>query len=357
MQASFLPLTQDFHHERRLKLLEQVADNSIIIVAAASEVLRNADTSYPFRQNSDFHYLTGFSEPDAFLILKKGDAKPYTLFVRPKDPLQETWNGRRFGVEGVIEHFNADQSFPIEELEQHLPKLLSNIEHIYYSVFRNDHLDNVLKSALKQVRQLHKNNSYAVPFNIHDLDIILHQQRLIKTNEEIALMQAACDISVAAHMQAMAITKPDLFEYHLASQINHYFSNHNATFAYENIVGSGENACILHYRENNTILKSGDLVLIDAGAELYGYCADITHTYPISGSFSGAQLALYELVREALNKSTLKMTSAHHFNEFHDETLAVLTQGLIDMGLIKASFDSAMEDKLYLPFYMHGTGH
>ncbi len=350
-----IPKTALNHHEFRQHLLDTLPDNSLVILSSGGEKIRSRDGYFPFRVNSDFHYLTGFNEPDTVLVLQKSTSICYTLFVRPKDKLREQWEGRRCGVAGAIEWYAADQAFNLDEISNKLPELMQNFDHLYYS-FLDESVETLIKAAQQQLRLKSRAGIYPIG-HVHDIDTILHQQRLIKTPAEIALMQQAADISVAAHLSAMATTIPGKYEYHLASAIHKIFEDHYATPAYTTIVGSGQNGCILHYTQNDCLLQKGDLVLIDAGAEYQGYCADITHTYPISGQWQGAQKALYEVVWQALQTATQQCLSGQPYDNFHTVAVKILTQGLIDLKLIKASLDQALAEKLYQRFYMHRTGH
>ncbi len=286
---------------RRESLLSQVPSNSIIIVAAAQDVTRSNDTEYHFRQNSDFYYLTGFNEPDAVLVLSnKTDAQHESvrsaIFVRPADEFAEVWHGRRLGVAAAAQALLIDQAYDIDEIENVLPELLDGHAQLYFELDANVTADDIVQTAMSECKNAPKQTKVA-PYSIVDVSQLIHAMRLIKSPQEIAIMQHSADISCDAHKAAMQVCKPDMFEYQLEATILHCFAMKGARHAaYNTIVGAGENACILHYTENTDVLTKGDLVLIDAGSEYQGYAADITRTFPISGTFTNAQADIYNLV-------------------------------------------------------------
>ncbi len=355
--AAHVPtLSQADFAQHRQALIEQVGEHAAIVVMAASEHIRNRDTHYPFCQDSDFYHLTGFNEPDAVLVLRSSSDLPYTLFVRPRDQQLETWHGRRAGVAGVVADYGADQAFTLDQLNQKLPDLLSGCVRVVSSLYRNETLEKILKHALSCLRGKARLGIKA-PDQLQDLDPILHAQRRIKTPSELVQLRAACHISAEAHIQAMRYCRPDMYEYQLEAQILQIFRHYGGDVAYQSIVGGGDNACILHYVENNQLLKGNDLVLIDAGCMINGYCGDITRTFPVNGRFTGAQRAVYEIVLAAFHAACQALKPNVAFNDYHDAAVAVLTQGLVDLKLLNGSVSGLIESGAYKPFYMHRTGH
>jgi len=321
---------------RRKKLMAMMDRHSIAIIPGAREVTRSRDTEYPFRQNSDLFYLTGFEEPDAVLVLVPGRRQgQVVLFCRERDPEMELWNGYRLGPEGAAAYLGVDDAFPIDDLDEILPGLIEGTQRIYYSMGHDDVFDQRVMGWVNQIRRLVRSGA-APPADFTDLAFLLHEQRLIKSAAEIRVMRKAGEISAAAHVRAMQECQPGRYEYHLEAAIQHTFSEHGARFpAYNSIVGSGANACVLHYTENASRMKSGDLVLIDAGCEYQGYAADITRTFPVSGRFSAEQRAIYDLVLEAQRAAIAKVRPGNTWNQPHDATVRVITRGLIKLGLLK----------------------
>ena len=295
-----MKITKAEFTRRRKKLMSMMDKNSIAIIPGAREVTRSRDTEYPFRQNSDLFYLTGFEEPDAVLVLLPGRRQGQViLFCRERDPDMELWNGYRLGPEGAIAYLGLDDAFPIDDLDEILPGLIEGTNRIYYSMGHDDHFDQRVMGWVNQIRRLARSGA-APPADFTDLAFLLHEQRLIKSAAELRVMRKAGEISAEAHIRAMRECRAGRYEYHLEASIQHTFAEHGARFpAYNSIVGSGVNACVLHYTENNARMRGGDLVLIDAGCEYEGYAADITRTFPVSGQFSPEQRALYDLVLAA----------------------------------------------------------
>ena len=344
---------------RRRKLLMTMMDrHSIAIIPGAREVTRSRDTEYPFRQNSDLFYLTGFEEPDAVLVLVPGRRQSQVvLFCRERDPEMELWNGYRLGPEGAAAYLGVDDAFPIDDLDEILPGLIEGTQRIYYSMGHDDLFDQRVMGWVNQIRRLVRSGA-APPADFTDLAFLLHEQRLIKSAAEIRVMKKAGEISAAAHVRAMQECQPGRYEYHLEAAIQHTFSEHGARFAaYNSIVGSGANACVLHYTENASRMKSGDLVLIDAGCEYQGYAADITRTFPVSGRFSSDQRAIYDVVLEAQRAAIAKVRPGNTWNQPHDATVRVITRGLIKLGLLKGKERELIKAEAYRDFYMHRAGH
>lgn len=344
--------------QRRQHLMAKMGKNTIAIIAAAPECLRNADSDYLYRQNSDFYYLTGFCEPEAILVLLPGRAEGETImFNRVRDLAQETWHGRRAGQEGVVNHYGVDAAYPIAEFSNQLPDLLLGREKICYAIGRQEELDRQLIGALNQLRSRVR-MGIIVPSEFVNLEQWLHRQRQIKSDHEIQLLRKAAEISAQAHIRAMQACKAGLYEYSLVAELQYEFTrNGSAAPAYNYIVGSGENSCILHYNENNALLKEGDLVLIDAGCEYQYYAADITRTFPVNGRFSVEQRAIYEIVLAAQLASIAEARPGSTLEKVHMASVRVLVAGLVQLGILQGNVDELIEQKAYFPFYMHRTGH
>lgn len=343
---------------RRQRLMDFMVPNSIAIVATGTEVTRSRDTHYPFRPDSDFYYLSGFAEPEAVLALIPGRPQgEYVLFVRDRDRTREIWDGLRAGPEGACEQYGADDAFPIGDIDDILPGLLEGRERVYYAMGINAEFDRRMMGWVNSIRARARSGA-TPPGEFVDLDHMLHDLRLIKTSAELKVMREAGEISARAHCRAMTLCEPGQFEYRLQAEIEYEFARSGAHWpAYSTIVGSGANGCILHYVENSARMRAGDLVLIDAGCELDFYAADITRTFPVNGTFSGEQRALYEVVLQA-QLAAIEMTRAgRHWNEPHEAAVRVLTDGLIDLGLLKGDRDELIARGAYTEFYMHRTGH
>ncbi len=343
---------------RRKNLMGMMDKHTIAIVPGGREVTRSRDTEYPFRQNSDLFYLTGFEEPDAVLVLVPGRRQgQVVLFCRERDPDMELWNGYRLGPEGAVAYLGVDDAFPIDDLDEILPGLIEGTQRIYYSMGHDDVFDQRVMGWVNQIRALVRTGA-APPADFTDLAFLLHEQRLIKSAAEVRVMRKAGEISAAAHVRAMQECQPGRYEYHLEAAIQHTFAEHGARFpAYNSIVGSGANACVLHYTENASKMRAGDLVLIDAGCEYQGYAADITRTFPVSGQFSAEQRAIYDLVLEAQRAAIAKVRPGNTWNQPHDATVRVITRGLIKLGLLRGKERELIKAEAYREFYMHRAGH
>lgn len=343
--------------KRRRDLMQQMG-GGVAIVPTAPVRRRNRDVDYPYRPDSDFYYLTGFPEPEACAVFVPGRAHgEYILFCREKNPEKEIWEGRRAGLEGAREHYGADDAFPIDDIDEILPGLLENREKVYYSMGRYPDFDQRLMSWVNEVRAKSRNGVHA-PGEFVDLDHLLHEMRLIKTAEEIKIMRRAARVSARAHRRAMQACRPGMMEYELEAELLYEFKKGGARApAYPPIVGGGANACILHYTDNDAELRDGDLVLIDAGAEIEYYAADITRTFPVNGRFSGEQRAIYEIVLAAQRAAIDQVRPGAHWNEPHETAVRILTQGLVDLGILKGSVEGHVENGDYKRFYMHRTGH
>jgi Xaa-Pro aminopeptidase len=344
--------------QRRKKLMQQVGSKGIVILAAAPIVHRNGDYQYHFRQQSDFYYLTGFEEPEAVAIfLPKRKESEFILFNRPKDRAIEIWEGLRLGQKGACEILGADQSFPIELLEEKLPELLSGREELHYSLGIDAQFDQVLLRAINKIRSKIRQGMQS-PFAFIDITPTIHEMRLIKSPAELKAMRKAATISAHAHMRAMQACKPGMNEYQLEAELNYEFQRNGARHvAYSSIVGSGPNTCILHYITNNREIKNGELVLIDAGCEYVNYASDITRTFPANGHFTREQRMIYEIVLAAQLAAIKIIKPGVSFEKLQRVTLEIITQGLIDIGLLKGKRDQLIEQRAYFPFYMHKTSH
>ena len=343
---------------RRRRLLEQLPEGSVALVAGSTLVTRNRDAEYPFRQNSDFYYLTGFDEPDALLVLKPGRAEGETvLFCPPRDPDMEIWTGYRAGPEGCVERYGADQAFVLAELDEQVPQLLDGSRRLYYALGSDETLDNRVRGWLNAVRAKARQGAEA-PEELVLLDKLLHEMRLFKESEELDVMRAAARISAAAHVEAMRYAHPRVHEYELEAKILSHCMGEGARHqAYSPIVGGGANGCILHYIENNAPIDDGSLVLIDAGCELDCYASDITRTFPVNGRFSPEQRALYELVLKTNEACIALIRPGLPWNEVHDLSVRLLTEGLVELGLLEGEPEKLIEEGAYRAFYMHRIGH
>ena len=345
--AYMAELPKEEFGERRTRVFTQMQPNSALLLFSEIEKRRNNDCSYPFRQDSYFWYLTGFNEPNAaLLLLKTEQAEKAIIFLRPRDPLLETWNGRRLGVERAPQQLNVNEAYSIEELATVLPKILKNLTALYYVPEIHTWGDKLVTESAVSFRE------------ILDWRPMLSEMRLIKSLNEIRLMQQAGQITALGHIKAMQTTRPNRFEYEIESDILHEFNRHCARFpSYNSIVAGGNNACILHYTENARPLNDGDLVLIDAGCEFAMYAGDITRTFPVNGKFSQPQREIYDLVLKAQKRAIELLVPGNSIKQANDEVIRIKTQGLVDLGILKGDVDTLIEQQAYRQFYMHGLGH
>jgi len=348
---------QEFARRRR-DLMATMSKNSIAILTAAPEQVRSRDTYFPYRQDSNFFYLTGFHEPEAVLVLiPKRPQGQFILFCRERDRSREIWDGRRAGPEGARELYGADDAFPIDDIDEILPGLLEGRDRVYYALGRNRAFDTRLLDWIDGIRARARSGAVP-PDEFVDLDHLVHEARLFKTATELKVMRKAGAISARAHCRAMRAARPGLYEYQLQAEIEHAFASEGARHpAYGSIVGGGANACVLHYVENSAPLQDGDLVLIDAGCELEHYAADITRTFPVNGKFSAPQQALYEVVLAAQMAAIDAARAGNHWDEPHRVTVKIITQGLVDLGLLKGNVDDLIARNAHTDFYMHRAGH
>jgi len=346
------------YKRRRKHLMQIMGEDAVAILPAALVRMRNRDAEFQYRQDSDFHYITGFDEPEAVVVLVPGrEHGEYILFCRENDKKMETWNGLRAGQDGAIEKYAADDSFPIDDIDDILPGLLENKEKVYYTMGVHPDFD---QRVIKWVNRLREQSRMGVhtPGEFVSLDHQLHDMRLYKSAAEIKVMRKAAEISAAGHIRAIQFCKPGKYEYQLEAELLHHFMQHGARSpAYSSIVGGGKNGCILHYVENSESLKDGDLVLIDAGAELECYAADISRTFPVNGKYSKEQRILYEIVLTAQLAAIEQVKPGNHWNDPHEAAIKVITQGLIDVGILKGKLETNIEKETYKDFYMHRTGH
>ena len=346
------------YKRRRKHLMQIMGEDAVAILPAALVRMRNRDAEFQYRQDSDFHYITGFDEPEAVAVLVPGrEHGEYILFCRENDKKMETWNGLRAGQDGAINKYAADDSFPIDDIDDILPGLLENKEKVYYTMGVHPDFD---QQVIKWVNRLREQSRMGIhtPSEFVALDHQLHDMRLYKSAAEVKVMRKAAEISAKAHVKAMQFCKPGVFEYQLEAELLHTFMHEGARFpAYSSIVGGGKNGCILHYVENSEVLKNGDLVLIDAGAELECYASDISRTFPVNGKYSKEQRALYDIVLAAQLAAIEQVQPGNHWNDPHEAAIKVITQGLIDVGILEGELETNIEKAKYKDFYMHRTGH
>ena len=343
--------------DRRSKLGAMLPKNSAVVIAGAAVQYRNADSSHAFRQDSNFWYLTGFNEPESTLVLLINESKDVQsiAFVPKKDALKEIWDGYRAGPNGAVKDHGFDLAFDNTEIDERLPDLLAGYNQVFYPVGKSQKLDADVIDWIKTARSKDRHSS---PIDIADASSKIGNERLIKDEDEIEIMKKACQISAEAHVEAMKFVKPGMNEQELEAFYQYQFSKRGGRFAaYTPIVAGGENACVLHYVENSKALKDGDLVLVDAGCEFELYASDITRTYPINGKFTSAQLAIYEVVLEAQQKSIEAVTVDNNVVDSQIISEKVITQGLIDLGILNGSMEELHETGAFKDFYMHKIGH
>lgn len=342
---------------RRQALARKLPAGSLAIVPAANEVTRNGDAHYRFRQDSDFYYLTGFNEPEAVLIITAGTSGDCVLFNRARNPSQEQWTGRRLGQDDAPKTLGVNDAFAIDTFASRLPEFIANKTVVYFDPGRHPAYEKQIWQAIKTVKEQVR-KGVAAPQMVCDLDPLLSEMRLIKSKSEISLMQKAADISVMGHQKAMQRCRHLEWEYQLEAELVYEFSRQGCrAVAYDPIVGGGENACILHYTENNQRLRQGDLVLIDAAGEFENYAADITRTFPINGCFSGEQRAIYDLVLTAQRAGIACVKPGAAWNSIQQTMVRIITMGLCDLGILNGNVDNLIEKEAYKPFYMHNSGH
>ncbi|GAA5004404.1 M24 family metallopeptidase [Pseudoluteimonas lycopersici] len=342
---------------RRKQLMRIAGDDAILVLAAAPERIRSRDTHYPYRQDSDFWYLTGFEEPSAVLVLVPGRAHGEALlFCRERDPEREGWDGPRLGPERACEALGFDDAYPIDDLDDILPGLLEGRTRAYYHFGRDTDFDLKLIGWLNRVREQVRHGAQP-PHEFLELGHLLDELRLFKSAEELKLMQRAADIAIVAHEAAMRAVRPGMQEYELQAELEREFRRADAVPAYGSIVGAGANACVLHYVANNASIRDGDLVLIDAGAEHRGYASDITRTFPANGRFTKEQRALHDVVGAAQAAALAQARPGVPYEAMHAAAVESLTEGLLKLGLLKGTLQKNIADGGYKRFYRHKTGH
>ena len=342
---------------RRKALMQAAGDGAILVLPAAPERIRSRDTHYPYRQDSDFWYLTGCDEPEAVLVLVPGRRHGESiLFCRERDPEREGWDGPRLGPEGAVDVLGLDDAYPITDIDDILPGLLEGRRRVHYHLGRDPEFDLKLIGWLNRVRAQARQGAQP-PQEFLELGHLLDEMRLFKSADEIALMQRAADISVEAHRAAMRAARPGIHEYELQAEVERVFRRHGAEPAYASIVGAGANACILHYRANAAKARAGELVLIDAGAEHRGYASDITRTFPVGGRFSREQRALHDLVCRAQAAALAQARPGVPYEAGHEAAVRTLSDGLLSLGLLQGSLEAVVANGDYKRFYRHKTGH
>lgn len=343
---------------RRKALMAEMVPNSIAILPAAAVTIRNRDVEHIYRQDSDFQYLSGFGEPEAVIALIPGrEHGEYVLFCRERDPLRELWDGLRAGQEGAIREYGADDAFPINDIDDILPGLIEGRDRVYTAMGSHPEFDRHLMEWVNQIRSK-ANLGAQPPKEFVALDHLLHDMRLYKSAAEIKVMREAAAISARAHVRAMQAARPGLHEYSLEAELDYEFRRGGARMsAYGSIVAAGRNTCILHYQDNNALLRDGDLVLIDAGCEIDCYASDITRTFPVSGTFSPEQRAIYEIVLQAQQAAFAEIAPGKHWNRAHEATVRVITEGLVRLGLLVGDVDELIAAEAHRGFYMHRAGH
>lgn len=343
---------------RRKALMAQMVPNSIAILPAAAVAIRNRDVEHVYRQDSDFQYLSGFPEPEAVIALIPGrEHGEYVLFCRERNPEREQWDGLRAGQEGAMRDFGADDAFPITDIDEILPGLIEGRERVYSAMGSNAEFDRRLMDWINVIRSKARLGAQP-PNEFVALDHLLHDMRLYKSAAEVKVMREAAAISARAHVRAMQACRAGLHEYSLEAELDYEFRKGGAKMpAYGSIVAAGRNSCILHYQQNDAPLKDGDLVLIDAGCEIDCYASDITRTFPVSGRFSPEQKAIYELVLKAQEAAFEVIAPGKHWNHAHEATVRVITEGLVELGLLKGEVQALIDSEAHRAFYMHRAGH
>ncbi|MEQ8205781.1 MAG: aminopeptidase P N-terminal domain-containing protein [Woeseia sp.] len=343
--------------KRRKQLIRMVGEDGIALLPSAPAKTRSRDVEYRYRQDSDFHYLTGFDEPDSVAVLAPGRASgEYIVFCRERNIDKERWDGYRAGPEGAVSKYGADDAFPIDDIDDILPGIIESRSRVYYAMGAYSDFDARVADWIKSLRSRGSSGAHT-PHEFVALDHLLHDMRLYKSRAEISSMRRSAKVAGAAHRRAMQQVRPGMFEYELEAEFIHEFRRANARYSYSPIVGGGANACILHYVENSEPLVDGDLVLIDAGCELDYYASDITRTLPVNGRYSPEQRAVYDIVYEAQQAAIEKTCIGNQWNDPHDAAVRVITRGLKKLGLLDGTLARLLRDGAYREFFMHRTGH
>jgi len=351
-----LPQRPDFA-AHRAQLLAHLAEDEAVLLFGGPHHLRNADSEYRYRADSDIYWLSAWEDPEVALFLRPGD-EPFTLFCQARDPEREQWTGVRPGPEGAIAEWGADAAYPYDALAEHLPRLLQGVATLHYAFGREHQNDLLLLGAINKAAKAARHNGLGVPETFHSPRLLLHELRLRKNDEELFLLREAARITVAAHKAAMAWAAPGRFEYQVESLIDFIFRKEGGTGpGYNTIVAGGANACVLHYTSNTQELRDGDLVLIDAGCEYGYYTADVTRTFPANGKFTEPQRQIYELVLKAQLAAIDAVRAGQPYNAMHDAAVRVLTEGMVEIGLLEGEVDTLIHEETYKKYYVHGTGH
>jgi Xaa-Pro aminopeptidase len=339
------------------EFMRRMDQKSVAIIPSAREATRSNDTAYRFRQDSDFLYLTGFEEPEAIAVIAPAREHKFTMFLRPRDPEREIWDGRRAGIEGAKSEYGADEAFPIVEFDEKLNDILDGAEKLYYRLGVHPDLDDTIIRQIARMRALNRKPIHP-PQTIIDPATIVHEMRVLKSDDEIALMQRAADIAAEAHCEAMRAARAGMKEYEVEALIELIFKRRGAAApAYTSIVGAGANATVLHYINNDGELRDGELLLIDAGAEYKGYASDITRTFPVNGRYSKPQRDIYDLVLKAQMECVELVRPGTTHDQLKAHSIKVLTEGLVELGLLRGKPEDLIKEKKYEKFYMHGLGH
>ncbi|AYA02503.1 Xaa-Pro aminopeptidase [Acinetobacter sp. WCHAc010034] len=353
-------LTQADFQERRAVLAGEMGLRSIAVIATSQVAMRNRDADYKFRADSSFFYLTGFAEPEAVAVIETFDTAEegysYSLFCRERNREMEIWNGYRAGIDGAVDDYDADEAYAIDLLDEEILGKLQNKDKLFYRIGQQADFD---ARAAKWIAAANgeSRRGTSAPAQVIQLDRIVDEMRLHKSEQELELMQIASDISAEAHTRAMQAVKPGMMEYALEAELNYIFGKNGCVPSYNSIVGGGENACILHYVENDQELKDGDLVLIDAACEYQLYASDITRTFPVNGKFSPEQKALYEVILKAQLAAIDAVRVGNSYKEPHNAAVRIMVQGLLDLGIMQGDIEQIIASESYRQFYMHGTGH
>ncbi len=347
----------DEFSRRRQRLMRLLGKDAAAVFISSREVLRNGDVDYPFRQDSTFHYLTGFGEPDSVVVLRPGAEHPYTMIVRPHDPQMAVWVGPRAGVEGACERHGADQAFPIEELDQRLRELLQGVRTLWFSLGGDSHVERLIATIVRERRAGAQRGATPIEA-VRDPEPLVDEMRLIKTPSEVRSLQRAIDVTGRGLEAAMRATRPGMHEYEVQAVLEQVYRREGSVRdGFPTIAASGVNSCTLHYTDNRRQLQDGDLMLLDTGAEWDMYAADVTRTYPANGRFTGPQRDVYQVVLEAQRKGMERAKPGLAFHDVHDASVRVLVEGLVDLKVLKGSVDSLIEQDAYRHVYMHSTSH
>lgn len=342
--------------ERRKKVGQEIAGGALV-VAAHPEHIRNHDVHFPYRQDSNFFYLTGWEEPESILVFRPGLKPETVMFVRRRDPERETWDGFRYGPEGCEREFKVDKAYPIDEFTKVAPQLLKEVDRVYYRLYKNHEVDQQMQTVLESVRQMQGRTGYGL-LSIHDADTLLGEMRLFKSEYELNHLREACEISAQAHLAAMRFTRPGVTERQIQGVLAHHFlMKGSAREGYGYIVASGNAATTLHYNFNDQVCNEGDLLLIDAGAEFNYFTGDITRTFPVNGKFTDEQARVYEGVLKIQKDIIDFVKPGIVFKELHDMGTSLLTDLMLELGLLSGRKDDLIQALAQKQYYPHGIGH